>query len=237
MMRPWLRLSGGSLSMELLKARLGGTLVWWVATSPWWNWVGCNVPSNASHSVIQWNYLEGKTTQDFIWECKAASALNQPEATALSSAPQERIQVPTEMKGHLWHCLEGQQERGERKRGAVRAENSIRPRNGCSHGILSLLPCVLPVRHHQRAQADRARLSPHPSRPSPRVQGYSRFAEGCKSGCPYTAGQAVPWTHRDECFWEPTKETFQVHASEGGEVCGWPLNCPQTLLLQSFHDH
>lgn len=52
-MRPWLRLSGGSLSMELLKARLGGALVWWVATSPWWNWVGFNVPSNPSHSMSQ----------------------------------------------------------------------------------------------------------------------------------------------------------------------------------------
>ena len=45
-------------SMEAFKARLNGalgSLIWWVVALPvtrGWNWVGCEVPSSLSHSLI-----------------------------------------------------------------------------------------------------------------------------------------------------------------------------------------
>jgi len=149
-----------------------------------------------------------------------------------------RTTLGTALKG----SKRGESRRSLGKETEVQPEEKtvIRPCNGGSHGTgCHWRPVSSPsgtTRGH-RHTGHGCPPHPGPSCPSPRVQGYSRFAEGCKSGCPYTAGQADPWTHWDECFWEPTKEAFQVHARERGEVCGWPLNCPQTLLFQSFHDN
>ena len=52
----------GTPSLEAFKARLDGvlgSLTWWVAALPTargCNWVGFEVPSNSSHSVILWFY-------------------------------------------------------------------------------------------------------------------------------------------------------------------------------------
>ena len=123
MVKYWHRLpreAAGAPSLGMFKSRLDraqGSLIWWVATSPWqgdWNWMTFKVLSSLSHFMILWKqatgavprhpllYLSGLWEMDFSHPGSLSPPHIDPSLSCASSTGVGRQRGPWNLYwGHL----------------------------------------------------------------------------------------------------------------------------------------